>query len=95
MNNIDEIIDEIGNVNDELMNLERRIDVLDRTFVNCTNDIIKAIKLQNGMLDEIQKVMSLIQSPSDDDLKQYAALREAFDRYDFVRKLTLGKGEKE
>ena len=93
MNDIDEIIGEIGNINDELTNLERRIDTLDRTFVKCTNDILEAIKLQNGMLDEMCEVMSLVRSPSDADLKRYGALREAFDRYDFVRKLTLGKGK--
>lgn len=96
MSDIDEVIAEIGNVNDEVMNLERRIDTLDRTFVKCTNDILEAIKLQNEMLDEMHEVMSLIRSPSEADLKRYGSLREAFDRYDFVRKLALGKiiGEK-
>ena len=93
MSDIDEVMYEIGNVNDELTNLEQRIDTLDRTFVKCTNDILEAIKLQNEMLDEMHEIMSLVRSPSEADLKRYGALREAFDRYDFVRKLTLGKGE--
>lgn len=88
---VDNLIEEIGNVNDEVMNLERRIDTLDRTFIKCTNDILEAIKLQNGMLDEMREVMSLVRSPSEADLERYSALREAFDRYDFVRKLALGK----
>lgn len=94
MSDIDEVIGEIENIANEVMALERRIDTLDRTFVKCTNDILEAIKLQSGMLNEIQEVMSLIRSPSDADLERYGALREAFDRYDFVRKLTLGKENK-
>ena len=88
---VDDLIEEIGNVNDEVMNLERRIDTLDRTFIKCTNDILEALKLQSDMLAEIGEVMALGKSPTEADLERYVALREAFDRYDFVRKLTLGK----
>jgi len=88
---MDELIEEIGNVNDELMNLERRIDTLDRTFVKCTQDMLEALQLQADMIAEMGETMSLIRSPSDADLERYGALREAFDRYDFVRKLALGK----
>lgn len=76
---------------DEIASLERHIDTLDRTFVKCTNDILEAIKLQTDMLAEMGEVMSLSRSPSEADLERYAALREAFDRYDFVRKLAIGK----
>lgn len=83
--------DEQQEILDEVSMLERRINTLDRTFVKCTQDILEAIQLQNEMLIEMQEVMSMAQSPTDADLKRYAALREAFDRYDFVRKLALGK----
>lgn len=92
MSDTDDLISEIGNVNDQLMDLERRIDTLDRTFVKCTNDLLEAAKLQADMIAELCEVMALGKSPSEADLKKYVALREAFDRYDFVRKLTLGKG---
>ena len=91
MSDTDDLIEEIGNVNDELMSLERRINTLDRTFVKCTNDILEALKLQTDMLAELGEVVALSKSPTEEDLKKYAAIREAFDRYDFVRKLTLGK----
>ena len=80
----DEILDEIAN-------LERRIDTLDRTFVKCTSDILEALKLQTDMIAEMGEIISLAKSPSEEDLEKYAAIREAFDRYDFVRKLALGK----
>jgi len=80
----DEILDEIAN-------LERRIDTLDRTFVKCTNDILEALRLQADIVSEMGSVIALARSPTVEDLEKYAALREAFDRYDFVRKLTLGK----
>ena len=80
----DEILDEIAD-------LERRIDTLDRTFVKCTSDILEALKLQTDMIAEMGEIISLAKSPSEEDLEKYAAIREAFDRYDFVRKLALGK----
>ena len=80
----DEILDEVAN-------LERRIDTLDRTFVKCTSDILEALKLQTDMIAEMGEIISLAKSPSEEDLEKYAAIREAFDRYDFVRKLALGK----
>jgi len=91
MMDVDDLIEEIGNVNDEVMNLERRIDTLDRTFIKCTNDILEALKLQTDMIAELGELVALSKSPTEADLKKYAAIREAFDRYDFVRKLTLGK----
>lgn len=91
MSDVDGLIEEIGNVNDELLNLERRIDTLDRTFVKCTNDVLEAMRLQADMIAQIGEVLALGKSPTQADLERYSALREAFDRYDFVRKLTLGK----
>ena len=86
-----ELSAELNNVNDEVANLERRIDTLDRTFIKCTNDILEALKLQTDLIVELGQVVALSKSPSEADLEKYAALREAFDRYDFVRKLALGK----
>ena len=84
MSSQDEILDEIAS-------LERRIDTLDRTFVKCTNDILEALRLQADIVSEMGSVIAIARSPTAEDLEKYAALREAFDRYDFVRKLTLGK----
>jgi len=84
MSSQDEILDEIAI-------LERRIDTLDRTFVKCTNDILEALRLQADIVSEMGAVIALAKSPTKEDLENYAALREAFDRYDFVRKLALGK----
>ena len=91
MSDIDDLIEEIGNVNDELMNLERRIDTLDRTFVKCTSDILEALQIQTDLIAELGQLVALSKSPTEEDLEKYASLREAFDRYDFVRKLALGK----
>jgi len=91
---VDDLIEEIGSVSEEITNLERRIDTLDRTFIKCTNDILEAIKLQTDMIAEMGEVIALAKSPSEEDLKKYASIREAFDRYDFVRKLVVGKETK-
>jgi hypothetical protein len=37
------------------------------------------------------EVLALAKSPSQDDLEAYASLREAYDKYDFKRKLILGE----
>lgn len=71
--------------------LESKIDLLNDTFVGCTKDIIILLKLQNDFMHELGEAMALANSPSQKDLETYAALREAFDKYDFVRKLTLGE----
>lgn len=80
--------DEILN---EIASLERHIDTLDRTFIKCTNDILEAMKIQTDMLAQMSEVMSIASSPNETDLERFRTLREAFDRYDFVRKLALGK----
>lgn len=83
MSDIEEVLDEIAD-------LERRIDTLDRTFVKCTSDMLEALKLQADIITQMGAAVSLARSPTKEDLEKYAALREAFDRYEFVRKLTLG-----
>lgn len=88
---IAEITAELRSVSDEINSLERRIDTLDRTFVKCTSDILEALKIQADMTAEMGEIISLAKSPSEEDLEKYAAIREAFDRYDFVRKLAIGK----
>ncbi len=84
----------MSNINDletQVDSLEDKINVLNDTFVGCTKDIIVLLKLQNDLLSEMSEALSLAKSPSKKDLETYAALREAFDKYDFVRKLTIGE----
>jgi len=76
---------------DQMDSLENKINILNDTFVGCTKDIIVLLKLQNELISEVSEALALAKSPTKKDLETYAALREAFDRYDFVRKLTLGK----
>jgi hypothetical protein len=71
--------------------LENKIDLLNDTFVGCTKDIIILLKLQNDLISEMSEALALAKSPTKKDLETYSALREAFDKYDFVRKLTLGE----
>lgn len=80
----DELVDQVDS-------LESKIDLLNDTFVGCTKDIIILLKLQNDLISEMSEALALAKSPSKKDLETYAALREAFDKYDFVRKLTLGE----
>ncbi len=81
--------------NDEILNelsaLERRIDTLDQTFVKCTNDMLEALHIHADLIAQMAEAMALASSPSDTDLERSKTLREAFDRYDFVRKLALGQ----
>lgn len=76
---------------DELYAIERRIDTLDKTFVKCTNDMLEAIRIHADLIAQMAEAMALASSPSDTDLERSKTLREAFDRYDFVRKLALGQ----
>lgn len=85
--------------NDEILNelsaLERRIDTLDQTFVKCTNDMLEALRLHADLIAQMAEAMALASSPSETDLERSKTLREAFDRYDFVRKLALGQTTEE
>lgn len=82
MSDQDEIIDQLDAI-------ERRIDTLDSTFVKCTNDMLEAIRIHAVLIAQMAEAMALASSPSDHDLERSKTLREAFDRYDFVRKLAL------
>lgn len=85
--------------NDEILNelsaLERRIDNLDKTFVKCTNDMLEALHIHADLIAQMAEAMALASSPSETDLERSKTLREAFDRYDFVRKLALGQTTEE
>ena len=80
---------------DELYAIERRIDTLDKTFVKCTNDMLEAIRIHADLISQMAEAMALASSPNDTDLERSKTLREAFDRYDFVRKLALGQTTEE
>lgn len=84
-------MDDNDEIIDQLYVIEHRIDTLDKTFIECTSDMLEALKLQADMIAQIGEVMALIQSPNQNDLERFQTLREAFDRYDFVRQLTLGQ----
>ncbi len=85
--------------NDEILNelsaLERRIDNLDQTFVTCTNDMLEALRTHADLIAQMAEAMALASSPSETDLERSKTLREAFDRYDFIRKLALGQTTEE
>ena len=76
---------------DQLYAIERRMDTLDQTFVKCTNDMLEALRLHADLIAQMAEAMALASSPSETDLERSKTLREAFDRYDFVRKLALGQ----
>jgi len=84
MSDIDEITDSVDS-------LERRIERLEKTYVEVTDELIKATKFHTVAIERLGEIMALAKSPSEQDLKQFAALREAYDKYDFKRKLILGE----
>ena len=84
MSDMDEVLDELGS-------LERKIERMEKTYVEVTNELVKAVQIHTAVIERMGEVISLAKSPSEKDLKAYAALREAYDKYDFVRKLTLGE----
>ena len=83
--------DEQQEILDEITGLETKIDRLSAVFVQCTTDILEAIKTNTEHVEALSEVMALARSPSEEDLKRSQTLREAFDRYEFVRKLALGE----
>ena len=83
MSEYDEILDEISG-------LERKIDNLANTFIACTTDMLEAMRVNSEMIAQLGEVMALANSPTEEDLQNNATLREAYDRYDFVRKLAVG-----
>jgi len=84
MSGIDEVLDEINS-------LEYKIERMEKSYVEVTNELIKAVKIHTATIERMGEVIALAKSPSQKDLESYAALREAYDKYDFVRTLTLGK----
>jgi len=88
MSDQDEIID-------QLYAIELRIDTLDQTFVKCTNDMLEALHIHADLIAQMAEAMALASSPSETDLERSKTLREAFDRYDFIRKLALGQPTEE
>ena len=75
----------------EIESLERKIERMEKTYVEVTNDLIKAIQIQTATIERMGEVIALAKSPSQKDLEDFAALREAFDKYDSKRKLILGE----
>ena len=83
MSDLDEVLNEIEG-------LDSKIERMEKTYVEVTNDLITAVKMQTAAIERMGEVMALAKSPSQKDLEDFAALREAFDKYDFKRKLIVG-----
>jgi hypothetical protein len=84
MSDIDEVVQAVDG-------LEAKIERMERTYVEVTGDLIKAVQIHTAVVERMGEVLALAKSPSQDDLEAYASLREAYDRYDFKRKLILGE----
>jgi hypothetical protein len=84
MSDIDEVVESVES-------LERKIERMERTYLDVTNNLIDAIVAQTAAIDGVGHVVGLARSPNEEDLKAYAALREAYDKYEFKRKLILGE----
>ena len=84
MSDVDELVSEIES-------LERKIERMEHTYLDVTNNLIDAIVAQTAAIDSIGHVVGLAKSPNEEDLKAYEALREAYGKYDFKRKLILGE----
>ena len=84
MSDSDEVLDAI----DEL---ERKIETLTATYISCTTDMLEAVKINSEAVAILSEAMALASSPNEEDLKRSQTLREAFDRYVFVRNLALRK----
>lgn len=86
MSDIDEVVEAVES-------LERKFDRMERTWVEVTGDLVRAIQVQGEMIERFGEVMALAKSPSEKDLERFASLREAYDKYAFKRTLILGKEE--
>lgn len=82
--------DEQQEILDELSMLERKVDNLSKTFIACTTDMLEAMKINTEIAQQLGEGLALARSPTEEDLKRSATLREAYDKYDFVRKLAIG-----
>lgn len=83
--------DEQLEILDELSSLETKVDRLSDVFIQCTTDLLEAIKLNTDLVASLGEVMALATSPDIEDLERSRTLREAFTKYEFVRKLALGE----
>lgn len=87
---------DLDEIRDEIVDLERKVDNLTKVFIACTSDILEAIKVNNEIANELGEAMAIAQSPTEEDLERSATLREAYDRYDFVRRLAIsGENKKD
>lgn len=84
MSDIDEIVQSVDG-------LETKMERMEKTYIEVTNELVNQVKLQNVLLSAMAEALALANSPSTSDLEAYSALREAYDKYDFKRKLILGE----
>jgi len=86
---------DLDEIRDEIVDLERKIDTLSKTFISCTTDILEALKINTEIVNELGEAMAIARSPTEEDLERSATLREAYDRYDFVRRLAISGEQKQ
>ena len=86
---------DIDEIRDEIVDLERKIDNLSKTFIACTTDILEALKVNTEITTDVGEAVAMANSPSEEDLKRSATLREAYDRYDFIRRLAISGEQKQ
>ena len=81
---------EYDDILSEISSLESKIDNLSKTFIACTTDMLEAMKINTEIAQQLGEGLALARSPTEEDLERLATLREAYDKYTFVRALALG-----
>ena len=90
---VDSLESAIANLNERVDELESVTEQTDYAVDDMNSDFVIFRAKSAGEIQNIKKVLALATSPDPDDLDKYTQLREAFDKYQFVKKLVLGDGK--
>lgn len=81
---------DISEIVDEVTSLENKIGTLEKVFISCTTDMLEALEMQNRQIAKLGEMVAMATSPLEEDQIKFKTLKEAYNKYEFVKKMTLG-----
>ena len=98
--NIDELEEIVEDLKEQVTSIKEKVEELDDNYEALWDDLHTSddewrdnfLNLESE-INKIKKILGLAMSPSREEREQFQLLREAFEKYEFTRKLVLGDDE--
>jgi hypothetical protein len=80
----------MSDLEDRMDDLEQTVEQADYSLTDLAADFISYRRKSANEIEQIKKVLALATNPGAEDQEKFKMLREAYEKYEFTKKLVLG-----